>query len=235
MKRVPYILVAILLMAGLVVMAGCGGGGTSDDGIPPNDPPIASAGGEQSVQVGGAVSFGGTGTDAGGSIVKYEWDFDGDGVYDWSSETAGSATHVYSAAGTYTAVLRVTDNNGATDIDTITITVSPETVDISGTWSGNWSRSDGGEVGTMIAIITQIGGSLSGDMTVTSTTFPSSKETTVSGSVEGNDVVFGIAISTNGETVTIDYVGTISEDGDQMSGTYSISTGYTGTWNATRQ
>ncbi|MBA7677690.1 hypothetical protein ES703_85951 [subsurface metagenome] len=133
--------------------------------------------------------------------------------------------------------MRVTDNEGATSTNICTITVSQKTItlDVTGTWSGDWSRSDGGEVGTMIAVITQSGSSLSGDMTVTSTTFSTVKETTVSGSVEGNDVVFGIAISTNGTIVTIDYVGTISEDGDQMSGTYSISTGYTGTWNATRQ
>ena len=235
MRKSKLVMIAVAFMLIAAVVIGCTGDGDNGDGIPPNNPPIASAGGEQSVQVGGAVSFGGTGTDAGGSIVKYEWDFDGDGIYDWSSGTTGSATHVYSAAGTYTAVLRVTDNKGATDTDTITITVSLETVDISGTWSGNWSTSDGGEVGTLTAIITQIGGSLSGDMTVISTTFSTVKETTVSGSVEGNDVVFGIAISTNGTTVTIDYVGTISEDGNQMSGTYSISTGYTGTWNATRQ
>jgi len=224
-------------MTGLMVMAGCGGGGTSDDGETPNSPPVANAGSNHSAQVGDTVSFLGTGTDADGSIAKYEWDFDGDGIYDWSSGTTGSTTHVYDTAGTYTAVLRVTDNEGATSTNICTITVSRKTItlDVTGTWSGNWSRSDGGEVGTLIAVLAQSGSSLSGDMTVTSTTFSTVKETTVSGSVEGNDVVFGMAISTNGTTVTIDYVGTISEDGDQMSGTYSMSTGYTGTWNATRQ
>jgi len=39
----------------------------------------------------------------------------------------------------------------------------------------------------------------------------------------------------NGSEVTIDYNGTISEDGNQMSGTYYISTGWTGTWEVTRQ
>lgn len=59
-----------------------------------------------------------------GEITHWEWDFDGDGVYDWSSGTAGSMTHVYGAAGTYTAVLRVTDNEGAVDTDTRVISVS---------------------------------------------------------------------------------------------------------------
>ena len=114
-------------------------------------------------------------------------------------------------------------------------TTMPQTFDVTGTWSGNWWRSDGKEEGTLIATLTQSGSSLSGDMTIISTTFSYSKDTTVLGTVEGSEVVFGMAMSSNGETVTIDYEGTISEDGNQMSGTYSMSTGYTGTWDATRQ
>ena len=111
---------------------------------------------------------------------------------------------------------------------------APPTPDVTGTWSGNWWRSDGGEEGTLIATLTQSVSSLSGDMTFTSTTYSYSQDTTISGSVEGNDVVFGMAIGGNGEIVTIDYDGTVSEDGNQMMGTYSMSTGYTGTWSVTR-
>jgi hypothetical protein len=227
---VALMLVTILLMAGLMVMAGCGGGGT-------NSSPIANAGSNYSVQVGDIVSFSGTGTDADGSIAKYEWDFDGDGIYDWSSGTTGATTHIYGTAGTYVAVFRVTDNEGAVDTDTRTITVSQKTstVDITGTWSGDWWRSDGGEEGTLIATLTQSASSLSGDMTFTSTTFSYSRDTTVSGSVQGNEVVFGIAIGGNGSTVTIAFEGTLTEDSNQMSGTYSMSTGYTGTWSVTRE
>ncbi len=164
-------------------------------GSEPDSSAVANAGSNQSVQVGDIVTFSGTGTDADGSIAKYEWDFDGNGIYDWSSGTT----------------------------------------DVTGTWSGNWWRSDGGEEGTLTATLTQSGSSLSGNMTITSTTFSYSQDTTVSGSVEGNDVVFGIAIGGNGSTVTIDFEGTVSEDGNQMSGTYSMSTGYTGTWTVTRE
>jgi hypothetical protein len=120
----------------------------------------------------------------------------------------------------------------------VTTTPAPtttQTFNITGTWSGNWWRSDGKEEGTLIATLVQSGGSLSGDMTFTSTTFEYSQDTTVSGNVEGSEVVFGMAISSNGETITIDYEGTISEDGIQMSGTYYISTGWTVTWEVTRQ
>ena len=89
-----------------------------------NNPPIADAGSDQSVSVGESVSFAGTGTDSDGSITKYEWDFDGDGTYDWSSTTTGSTTHTYNTAGTYYAVLRVTDDYGATDTDMCIIKVN---------------------------------------------------------------------------------------------------------------
>lgn len=117
----------------------------------------------------------------------------------------------------------------------ITTTPSQKTIDVTGTWSGDWWRSDGGEEGTLAAALTQSGSSLSGNMTFTSTTFSYSKDTTVSGSVEGNEIVFGMAIGGNDSIVTIDFEGTISEDGNQMSGTYSMSTGYTGTWSVTRE
>jgi|GEM_PF-6889283 len=59
------------------------------------------------------VQLTGTGTDPDGSIVLYEWDFDGDGTFDWSSTTTGTTSHTYTAEGTYHAVFRVTDNEGA--------------------------------------------------------------------------------------------------------------------------
>jgi hypothetical protein len=49
--------------------------------------------------------------DPDGTIVLYEWDIDGDGTYDVSS-TSPTTSIVYGASGTYTVVLRVTDNDG---------------------------------------------------------------------------------------------------------------------------
>ncbi len=70
------------------------------------------------------------------TIVKYEWDFDGNGTYDYY-ETAddhsdglfnGITTHVYGSSGTYTAKLKVTDNRWwfgewSTGTDTSTVHV----------------------------------------------------------------------------------------------------------------
>jgi len=55
--------------------------------------------------------------DPDGTIVKWEWDFDGDGVYDYSSATSSDVSHSF-MGGPHSVALRVTDNDGATDVDT---------------------------------------------------------------------------------------------------------------------
>jgi flagellar hook assembly protein FlgD len=73
------------------------------------------------------VAFNGTGSaggDPGASIVRYEWDFNGDGVYEFSSPTTASTSFQYTSPGTFTAALRVTDDSGLTGIDTVDITVN---------------------------------------------------------------------------------------------------------------
>ena len=68
------------------------------------------------------VTFSGSGSsDPDGSIVAYEWNF-GDGT---AAATGVSASHVYSAAGTYVAQLKVTDNSGLSATKSVTITVNP--------------------------------------------------------------------------------------------------------------
>jgi hypothetical protein len=167
---------------------------------------------------------------AGASISITEGNFHGS-VTD-IGEIDGEFTSSTEANGTISLMLEI-PYFGTCDLGTWNWSAQKTgAVDITGTWNGEWWRSDGGEEGTLIATLTQSGSLLSGDMTFTSTTFSYSRDTTVSGSVQGNEVVFGTAIGGNGTTVTIDYEGTVAGDGDQMSGTYSMSTGYTGTWSA---
>jgi PKD repeat protein len=67
-----------------------------------------------------AVNFSGTGsTDSDGTIASYAWTF-GDG----GTSTKATVAHTYSAVGTYTASLKVTDNGGATATTSVTITVT---------------------------------------------------------------------------------------------------------------
>ncbi len=58
-------------------------------------------------------------SDPDGTISSYDWDF-GDGT----TATVANPTHTYNSAGTYTAVLTVTDDGGATDTAQVVITVN---------------------------------------------------------------------------------------------------------------
>jgi PKD repeat protein len=89
----------------------------------PNKPPQANAGGDLTVYGGQPATFHGTGTDADGQVVKYQWDFEGDGVWDFESPSSGTASRTYDAPGTYDARFRVTDDRGATADGVSVVTV----------------------------------------------------------------------------------------------------------------
>ncbi len=59
-----------------------------------------------------------------GEIILYEWDFDGDDIYDESITFPDIVAFTYMNPGTYNVTLRVTDNDGLTNtaLDTKTIT-----------------------------------------------------------------------------------------------------------------
>jgi PKD repeat protein len=64
-------------------------------------------------------------TDSDGTIVKYEWDFDDDGVYDLDSGTDATVSHTYTDVGSYTPRMRVTDDKGAQARDGENVSVNP--------------------------------------------------------------------------------------------------------------
>ena len=55
----------------------------------------------------------GSGSDQDGIIVLYEWDFEDDGIVDWTSSTSGTASHLYEEPGIYHPKFTVTDDKGA--------------------------------------------------------------------------------------------------------------------------
>ncbi len=71
------------------------------------------------------VNFNGSGSDADGTLVKYEWDFENNGTFDYVSDVTGVTTHTFDTAGSYTAILRVTDNSGLTSTDSVDIAAEP--------------------------------------------------------------------------------------------------------------
>ena len=68
------------------------------------------------------VAFDGSGsTDPEGRPLTYSWDLNGDGTF--GDATTPTASYTYTSSGTYTASLRVTDDRGATNTASVTITV----------------------------------------------------------------------------------------------------------------
>ncbi|MCU1437731.1 MAG: cell surface protein [Naasia sp.] len=91
---------------------------TVSAGTPANAPPTASF---TAAATGLTVTVNGSGsTDSDGTIAAHAWNW-GDGT---AAGTGATATHAFAAAGTYTVTLRVTDDDGATDDTTRTVTVA---------------------------------------------------------------------------------------------------------------
>ncbi len=80
--------------------------------------------GPNPVKTATTVTFNGAASsDPNGTIAKYEWDLDGDGIYETNTGTKSSTTRTYSLEGEYAVRLKVTDNGGATDFAVRTLTV----------------------------------------------------------------------------------------------------------------
>jgi PKD repeat protein len=90
---------------------------------PPNKPPSAEAGLDIVLSKGKGWTFSGSGSDPDGSIAAYEWDMDGDGTYDTYNEADGTLSLKFDESGYVTLWLRVTDDDGATAVDSVVVTV----------------------------------------------------------------------------------------------------------------
>jgi pseudomonalisin/xanthomonalisin len=98
------------------------------------------------------ANFTNSSTDTGGTISSYAWTF-GDG----GTSTSASPSHTYAAAGTYTVTLKVTDNTGATNTKSGSVTVTAPT---GRTFSSNTAVAIGDDA-TVTSPITVSG--ISGD------------------------------------------------------------------------
>ena len=67
---------------------------------------------------------GSTGDGLGGSITTYEWDLDGDSTFETNTGSNPTVSRSYSAPGTITVALRVTDGDGDTDEDSVNLVVN---------------------------------------------------------------------------------------------------------------
>jgi outer membrane protein assembly factor BamB len=70
------------------------------------------------------VNFTGAGTDPDGEIVLYSWDFDGNGTYDWSDPAnSNPPDQVYGVPFLRNVKFRVDDDQGAYDVDTVSVQI----------------------------------------------------------------------------------------------------------------
>ena len=126
---------------------------------PPNQPPTASFSFSCAEL---ACSFDGSGSaDADGTLVAHAWNFDGDGA-----ASGPTASHTFSAAGTYEVTLTVTDDDGAQASTTDEVTVSSATPSGTvslGSLSGEGSTRRGGWTATVtVTVVNGIGQPVSG-------------------------------------------------------------------------
>ncbi len=96
---------------------------------PANQPPTANAGADQTIQLPVSnTSFTGTGTDADGTIASYAWAKLSGPAGGTISTPATANTNISGLIqGVYRYTLTVTDNQGATGIDTVQVTVNAAT------------------------------------------------------------------------------------------------------------
>lgn len=169
-----------------------------------------------------SVTMTGSGTDSDGSIVRYELDPEGDGVWDYDSpDPPTSREHQYAAAGTYVPRLRVTDDKGAVATDSVQVDVSA-----------------GPELSVTPTVL-----QLGADETTGSFTVFNNGGGDLTWSVsESEDWIVGLdpATGTNSGSVTVtvdrsglgggDYAGTVSVSSNGGSATVQVQLGGAGTY-----
>ncbi|ULQ54445.1 PKD domain-containing protein [Flavihumibacter fluvii] len=103
---------------------------TVNDIVVANQVPVANAGGNKSINLPtSSVSINGSGTDVDGTIASYKWtEVSGPNSATISGSNQASVNFSGLALGTYTFRLTVTDNDGATDVDDVTVSVNAEIV-----------------------------------------------------------------------------------------------------------
>ena len=99
------------------------------NGSATNQPPTANAGADQTITLPtSSLSLSGSGTDPNGTISAYNWTkISGPSGGTISSATTAATTVSALIQGIYKFQLKVTDNAGATDVDTVQVTVNGAT------------------------------------------------------------------------------------------------------------
>jgi YD repeat-containing protein len=175
----------------------------------PNNLPQASfTASPNPVETKAQVSFNGSASsDPDGSIVKYEWDLDGNGSYETNTGSISTVTNAYAAAGEYQVGLKVTDDGGATATSSVNLVVQNQPPTASFTATPNPSP-----IGTQVSF--NAGASSDPDGTIVKyewdldgngsyETNTGSTPTTTKRYTNGGDVTVDLRVTDNtGETAT---------------------------------
>lgn len=119
----------VLFIALGICMIACAAGAAVADDLLARSPGMAVAGPDMVTYVGAETQFRGTAVNPDSMVVKYTWDFDGDGTVDYESDRSGDATHRFYKAGRYQAVFTAFIESGAA---LGPVTVNVEVVEGSG-------------------------------------------------------------------------------------------------------
>ncbi len=100
---------------------------------PVNQRPIAHAGNNKNITLpSNIVSLSGSGTDADGTITTYKWTkISGPSQYNIAAPTTSATTIDNMAQGSYQFELEVTDDDGATGTDVVTVTVNAAPINLA--------------------------------------------------------------------------------------------------------
>ena len=121
--------------------------------------PVANAGEDKTVVVNTPVTITGTGTDADGTIVSYEWKYQ-----DTVIATTAEFEFIPTIAGVATLTLTVTDNDGLTGSDSMELTVTeedgtvPDTPILSGGGGGCTYNPNSKNFDMMFLLMAALGG-----------------------------------------------------------------------------
>ncbi len=91
-----------------------------------------------------------------GTIDLYEWDFEGDCIWDYQHPTIGDTTHAYTVPDIYDAILRVT-GNGCDSVTTPVRMIEPLGILENGNfWDGQWGAWTHGHGGIPVTYIEEL-------------------------------------------------------------------------------
>jgi PKD repeat protein len=88
------------------------------------DPPIVNLGNDTTISINSTITFQAKVNQQFGNILKYKWDFNGDGVWDDSSTTNANVSHAYTTEAIYRSVSYVSDDDGNVGLDTMIVNVT---------------------------------------------------------------------------------------------------------------